>query len=277
MTAGIFPRVSYEEYAQWPGLRSSYLRHFRRTALHAWNESQAPASPGPALNLGNAIHTAILEPDLLPVRYARGIKVDRRFNTGKAEWAAFQAEHAGKEILEADDWETVTRVRDAVWRQPWAQKLFGGEGATELSARWTDRESGLPCKARIDRFSAEFRGAPTVVDLKSAADASKDAFKRSIETFAYGLQACFYLDGLTAISAHYRTWLWVVVEKAPPYAVALYEPDDEVLAEGRRLYRTALLSHLDAVRTGIWHGYPAEPQIIGRPGWARRTTEDAAL
>jgi len=277
ISSGIFPGVSYEEYASWPGLRSSYLRHFRRTPAHAYEASVAPEQPSAAMDLGTAIHTAVLEPGAFEKRYARAIKVDRRTTAGKAEWAAFEAEHAGKAILAPDEWDHITRIRQSVWRQPWAEKLLGGKGATELSVRWVDPELQVLCKARIDRYCPEFRGLATVVDLKSTRDAGREPFKRDIENFNYGLQAAFYLDGLAAVSGHHRRWMWIAVEKLPPYAAALYEPDDEVLDEGRRLYRSAIAMHLECERTGEWPGYSPEPQIIGRPAWARRQMEDAAL
>ena len=276
---GVHPGVGYETYAQWPGLRSSYLRHFRRTALHAREESLRPAEPSRALDLGNAVHAAILEPGRFETQYAPSIKVDRRFNEGKAAWAAHLALHAGKELLEPGEYDRAARIRDAVWRQPWAEALLGGgRGVNELSIGWDDPEFGVRCKARIDRYTPDFDGVPTVCDLKSSADASKDAFRRQVENLGYGLQAALYLDGLTAAAgAHYRRWLWIVVEKTPPYACALREPDDEVLEEGRRLYRTAIALHLECERSGFWPGYPPHPEIVGRPPWARRPQEEALM
>jgi len=271
---GLFPGVAYETYAQWPGLRSSYLRQFRRTALHARQERIEPAAPSPALNLGNGIHTAILEPELLEQRYAPPFEGDRRFNVGKAAYAEWQVRHAGKEVLTAKQWDTALRTRDALWRQPWAEALLRGKGSTELCVRWDDVEFGTPCKARIDRFCADFDGIATVCDLKTCEDASFDRFRADIERHAYGLQAAFYLDGLTTLSNHFRQFMWIVLEKSPPYAAALYVADDEVLDEGRRLYRTAIAQHLECERTGVWPGYSLRPRFIGRPPWARRRTEE---
>jgi hypothetical protein len=276
VTAGVFPGIPYEEYARWPGLRSSYLREFRRSPLHARHKALYPPQPSAALELGNATHTAILEPELFEQRYACAPKIDRRFSEGKAAWAAFQREHGHKQILEEKEWTAALGMRDAIWRQPWAQALLAGRGATELSVRWEDPELGAPCQARIDRFVADFDGVATVCDLKSAADAGRDAFRAAIERFGYGLQAAFYLDGLAAAaSPHFRQWMWIAVEKTAPYAAALYVADDEILDEGRRLYRTAIAAHLECERSGFWPGYSPRPQIIGRPPWARRPMEDA--
>jgi hypothetical protein len=273
---GVFPGVPYETYAQWPALRSSYLRHFRRSPAHAREEWVRPAEPTPTLTLGNAIHTAILEPALLEQRYAVAPDVDRRFKEGKATWAAFQAEHGHNAVLTARQWDSARGVRDSLWRQPWAPALLTGKGSTELSICWDDPEFPARCKGRIDRFQADFDGLATLVDLKSAEDASLDAFRRDIERYAYGLQAALYLDGMAALAPHFRQWIWVVAEKSPPYACALYVADDEILEEGRRLYRTAIGLHLECERGGHWPGYPPTPQIIGRPPWARRRAESEA-
>jgi hypothetical protein len=275
---GLFPGIPYEVYVRWPALRASYLRHFKRSPRHAREQYLRPAKPSKAMELGTAIHAAILEPGDFEKRYAqRPEGVDRRFTEGKAVWAAFEAASGGKTILSADDYDTAVRVRESVWAEPWAEALLGGKGSAELTAGWIDAEWQVACKGRIDRYCAEFNGLATVVDLKSTRDAGEESFRADIERFGYGLQAAFYLDGLAALSSHFRQWIWLAVETSPPYAAALYLADDEILAEGRRLYRTAIGLHLECEREGYWPGYPARPRIISRPPWARRPQEDASL
>lgn len=273
---GVFPGTPYEEYARWDALRSSYLRHFKRTPLHARQQYVAPSAPSAAFDQGNLIHTAILEPELLEARYVRSIKVDRRYIAGKALWAQFEADNAGKEIVDPVDFDAALAVRDSVWKHSWAPALLGGKGSNELAMGWEDARFKVACKARIDRYVADFDGSPAIVDLKSTADAGVESFRRSIETFDYGLQAAFYLDGMETLSPHYRQWIWVAIEKHPPFACALYTPDDEVLEAGRGRYRTAIAAHLEGVRTGIWPGYPQRPLLIGRPAWARKASEQLA-
>lgn len=272
---GVRPGVPYEAYARWPGLRSSYLRRFARSPLHARTYALWPEAPTQAMNLGTAIHTAVLEPDRLEVQFVAGLGIDRRSNANKAAWAEYEAENAGKGILDAQEWATVHAIRDAVWSQPWAEALLGGKGATELSVMWEDAESGAPCKARIDRFAADFVGVPTVVDLKSTRDASKRAFAHDVELYDYALQAAFYLDGLAANADRQRQWYWIAVEKTRPYGVALYHPGPATLAEGRAQYKAAIAAHVEAERTDIWRGYPETAQEIELAPWARRLTRDS--
>lgn len=273
---GIFPSVSWETYSSWHALRSSYLRHFERSPAHARAALLEPQDPTREMDLGTALHCAILEPHAFESRYVLGLEHPRRSNAEKAAHAAFEAEHAGKGILKHDEWATVERVREAIWKQPWAPELLGGKGANELSAVWKDAELGALCKLRIDRYTGSFEGFPMLVDLKSCRDASKPAFQRSIVNYGYDLQSALYLDGLGTVQPHPRRFCWVAFEKEPPYAAAVYEPDDACLERGRTLYKRAIAQHLECTRTGIWHGYPTHVQVIGLPPWAARKPQGEA-
>jgi hypothetical protein len=262
---GIYPGISWEEYSRWDGRRSSELKNFKRSPLHAHYFSLHPPAPSRSQEIGTAIHAAVLEPETFEQRYVCKIDPgDRRSPINKAKWQAFLSENAGKGILSEEIWETVMRVRAAVWSQRWAEELLSGSGANELSIRWEDEESKLLCKGRIDRYCGG-----GVVDLKTGNDVSKDAFMRAISNYDYHLQAALYLDGLDTLEPHPRSWTWVTVETSPPYAAALYEPSDEMLEEGRRRYRSALMQWAHCAREGYWFGYPEHPQMIDLPPWAK--------
>ena len=48
--------------------------------------------PTPAMIMGSAVHSAVLEPDLFPTEYVMGPQgLNMRTNAGKAEFAAFEA------------------------------------------------------------------------------------------------------------------------------------------------------------------------------------------
>lgn len=267
---GIHRGVEYETYASWDALRSSYLSKFRRSPRHAYASLLEAEEPTAAMQLGTAIHAAILEPEAFEKEYVAAPKTDRRTTASKEAWAIFQARNAGKSILRAEDMETCLRIRESVWQEPWAEGLLGGSGENELSAVWSDAEFKVPCKLRIDRFST---ATSSVIDVKSATDASRDAFSRAIENYSYHVQAAMYLDGLDTLSPHERRFLWIAVEKTPPYAAAVYEADEYDLMDGRKRYRGAIAMHLECQRTGFWPGYDPHIRIIHRPPWARKETE----
>lgn len=115
--------------------------------------------------LGSALHAAMLEPKTFRDLYCCGIKVDRRTKAGKIEWAAFEAENAGKDILTAESWATCEAMADAIWAHPLASEILSGPGMQEVCAVWDDPETGVRCKSRMDRVSA-WDGFTWIWDLK---------------------------------------------------------------------------------------------------------------
>ena len=72
-----------------------------------------------------------------------------------------------------------------------------------------------------------------IVDLKTTMDASPDAFARTAANFNYPLQAAYYVDGLQAAGIAspdaVTSFVFLVVEKTPPYGVAVYTlPEDAI-------------------------------------------------
>ena len=124
----------------------------------------------------------------------------------------------------------------------------------------------------------EYAGWTWIVDLKSTAyDAGLRGVGRAVESYGYYLQSAFYLDGLAALAPRERRFAFVVVEKAPPYAIAVYEPDTVLDELGREEYRRHLLTWKQCMRSGVWPGYPDEIQTLEASPWLeRRLTREAA-
>ena len=49
--------------------------------------------------------------------------------------------------------------------------------------------------------------------------------------------------------------MFIAVEKAPPYLVAVYFVGSEDLNNARQRYRENLLAYKQCKQTGIWNGY----------------------
>jgi len=264
---GLYPKTPYGDYATWDAINHSRLRHFRRTPLHARQAILHERPPTQALDFGAAVHVSILEPELFDVEFIVAPKIDRRFKEGKAAWAEFESHARGRTHLKLDEWTAALAMGEAVRKHPVASELIGAAGATELSCLWIDEETKLRCKSRLDRFTTYY-GYSTVVDLKTAEDASKQAFEKQIFNFGYAEQAAFYLDGLNALAPAERRYVFLVVEKEPPYAVATYELEFDAIEEGRRACRSHLRKYRHCLDTNEWAGYPVGLIPISMPAWA---------
>ena len=130
------------------------------------------------------------------------------------------------------------------------------EGIAEKTIIWDDLATGAPCKARPD-FVTQRMGSTFIVDLKTTEDASPRGFSRSAYKYRYHVQAAFYLDGYE--QAHGVTpeaFIFIAVEKNPPYLVACYIYGPEDLSLARETYRANLATYLECRNSNSWPGYP---------------------
>lgn len=275
MKTGIYAGISNADYHGGPGISKSGLDVIARSPLHFWQQYLNPErerrEPTPAMVIGTAIHTAVLEPGEFGKRYHVAPAVDRRTKDGKAEWllALDQAEAAGAELISNDDATTCMRIADQVRSHPTARKVFS-HGQAEMSCYWTDRETGVLCKCRPDWLNL-----PLIVDVKSTEDASRDAFMRSAWNYRYWVQAAWYMDGVEqATGQRVDAFIFAAFEKSAPHACAFYFADEAMIELGRAEYRKQLRLYADCLASDKWPGYPTDVLALGLPAWALKAAND---
>jgi exodeoxyribonuclease VIII len=275
---GIHRALSEAAYRAAPGLNISLLKHMALSPLHCRQEQTAPVASTPAQELGQAFHAALLEPEKFQAEFFRAPVADRRSNVGKAKWADAWAAHPGQTPLQAADYDWIDGACEALWKRPDVHALLGAStpGMNEVSVFWEWRVEDVPIRAkgRIDRLT-QLTSAATIVDVKTCplGRAAPAAFPREVARYHYQAQAAYYLDGLEILSPRKRGWLWLVVEKEPPFAHAIYEPLPEVLAMGRALYERWLARYVACAMKNDWPGYEAGVTPIDLPPWVYREVE----
>lgn len=228
----------------------------------------------PALLFGRIVHEAILEPDAFQY-VTEPVGINKRTNAGKAEYAAFLAENKGKHILSKDDEDAMKKMRDNVYAHPAAKAaLTSAPGKAEVSVfGYLGDNSGELCKCRPDFW----REDNIIVDLKTTQEASPTSFNKSCFNFGYHRQAAFYGDLCTkAVGEQQQAFIFIAVEKTPPYAVAVYMADPEMIEYGRWQYERALITLAECKINNHWPGYSEKIESISLPGWAKKQMEDAA-
>lgn len=270
---GIYPGISAEAYDAIDAARHTFLSQFDRTAAHAQEYLRHPPAPTEAMELGQATHAAVLEPDLFEKEWVCGLTTDsgahlpRTSNANKARWAEFEAKHHGKGILKLADWEMCLSLRDAVRKHPAARELlYGAKGVNELSGVYDDPDTGIRCKFRLDRYTTWDRYG-TIIDFKTARNASRRTFGRDASNLGYYSQAWQYLHGLEVLAPAPRRFIFIVAEKEPPFAVAVYEVGQDALQAGKEEYDRQLAMYAEALQTGRWPGYGDEVQGLWVPPW----------
>lgn len=264
---GIYPGMKRVEYERLEAVNYSTLKHFAKTPAHAREEMLHPSAPTDAMELGTALHAALLEPQRFAADYVASPKFDRRTKEGKDGWTAFEEANRGKEIISEPELEAIQEMQAAVFRHPIANLLLSSPGKNEVCILWTDKTTGLRCKSLLDRITV-FAGWTTVVDLKKCRDASHHGFSGQAARLLYHEQAAFYLEGLNVLAPAPRKWMWICPEDERPYCVAVYEPDGDTLEQGKRLFRSHLDIYAKCQRDNNWPGYPAAVESLRLPKWA---------
>ena len=205
----------------------------------------------PALIIGSAVHCAVLEPQEFGKRYAIAPKLDKRTKEGKALHEEF-VQSAGERIVIDNDLATLCeRMMGAVMKHRPAAYLLKN-GTAEQPIYWTDEDIEVDCKARPDWVT----DGGIIVDLKTTDDASPIGFARSIKKYRYDVQAAFYSDGYEAATGQpCNGFMFIAVEKTPPYLTSVYFLGDDDIKDARTRYKKNLLTYHLSKQQGIWHGY----------------------
>lgn len=265
MEPGVYPELQNEDYHAAPGLSKSGMDLLLKSPAHYRAAKDTDHEPTPAMLMGSAVHTAVLEPDLFEKKYVPSPDINRRTKAGKEEFAAFQEANQGKEILKPEDYELIINMRDSIFAHTLASKLLT-DGKAELSYFWEDDQTGALLKCRPDYL----RSDGVVIDLKTTLDASPESFAKSAANFHYHLQAAHYLEGVSALGDHATHFVFVCVEKKPPYAVACYTLDSEAVGFGQLLAREAISRYTKCREADQWPGYSPKIESLSLPPWAFR-------
>lgn len=270
---GIFPGLTYDEYADLPGLRKSTLWPLvSRTPAHYMNLLENPEEETPAMKFGTAFHTLLLEPERFDEEYAVGgpinPKTGETFGPKTKKMQEWLDEQGGGLFISQEDSDNLNGMREAVHAKEEAAALLDG-AERELSIVWEDVRTGRLLQARVDAF---LRRPCIFSDLKSSLDASPRAFHRSSLDYGYFMQSSMYHDGVKILtgSEPYKPQ-FIVVEKKPPYAVAVHEVEIEDLEFGRKQYQYALDVLAICEKKGKWPAYPGVLKLSPAK-WAKPIT-----
>jgi len=262
----------YEYHGIWRVLSNSLLQEMKRSPLHAYHAMSAPSDdPTPAMQLGTAVHAAILQPDFFSSNFVALPKVDKRTKAGLGELTRFMHEHTGKRFLSPADFARCNAMRDAALQVQKIRDFLGGEGDFELSFVWRD-PSELLFKGRADRVSWEYAGG-TIVDIKTCPDARRDAFERKIFSLGYHNQGALYAEGLLALGMSIKHYTIIAIESEAPHGIAIYRIRDEVLAAAHKENQKLKHRFEECMKSNCWPSYGERVVDIGLPQWVMNQLE----
>jgi exodeoxyribonuclease VIII len=267
MSKRIIADLPAKEYHQMPEVSKHQLDNFHKApALYIHKRDNWEESDKKALVFGSLFHTAILEPDLLDLEFFIRPDCDRRTKEGKAIYAEALEKAGARRMVSETEWNMVVGMRDALHNNPKAKALITEKIMfKEGSIFWTDQKTGVKCRARPDVA----RSDEIIVDLKTCSDAERGKFSRDAFKFNYHRQAHFYGNGMNEVQDGYKTqaFVFIAIEKTPPYLHAIYTAPAPMVAIGRQEVREDLHFFSECLAKNNWPGMPERIEEIDVPAW----------
>ena len=239
---------------------SSGLRLLLRSPDHFKNGEEKDKSTRFKV-AGSALHMACLEPDIF---YDTYILLRSSENRMSSEYKTAKKEYGEELVLVKPEIEKIEGMAKSLSNSKICECIDNYNCDKELSGFSIDPETGLMCR---HRFDAIIDGI--AIDLKTTTDARQHAFSKKILDFGYHIQAAFYADQYKWITGEeIEKFIFAAIETSAPYAVKIYELDQESIEAGRKKYRQALNEYAQCKATDTWPSYDQEIETIGIPQWA---------
>jgi exodeoxyribonuclease VIII len=261
----IHRNMPFDEYRALPGMNQSLLSKGRKSMADLRWAMDHPTESTDVMTQGSAFHCLTTEPEEFGERFIVAPKLDRRTKEGKAEWERIQS--SGLDVLTQEQHANAVGMALAIRNLPLMSDLLAMDGDVELAIQWTDSDTGVLCKCRLDYLV--IRGQYAVIpDLKSTQDARPHGFAGSMAKYGYGIQAAMYSDAVEIAFGIRPRFLFACAESSEPYLAAIFEPSDRAMYLSRCQYKDLLAQYRDCVAAGEWPGYPTDIQTIELPRWA---------
>lgn len=255
MTPGVYDDLARADLP--PGLSYSGAKDILRSPfLYKWKREN-PQPTSPAMEVGQAVHSAVLGKGPIPRLIDGG--------RGKAEREA-EAREAGCIPLTADDYDSVGAMAQAVASHDEAGRAIANAKRREVAAIAQHPETGVWLRAYAD---ALHEGNRYGVDLKTGREGTLEDFSRVAYNLGYHIQAAVTLTIMEWLGTPLDAFLFVIVESKAPHLVGVRELSEPFIDLGREQLARALNLYATCTEADTWPG-PSPYLLVSPPRWAGR-------
>ena len=244
--------MTEKEYREYPAISRSELFKISESPEKFKYYKDNTEEPTPSLIFGQLLHAMALQPETVSEQFAVAPNVDRRTKAGKEAFSQFESESANKTVVTADMYQQAKEMCEALSRNEFVQKLLKGE--KEKVFFWEDDLTGEVCKCRTDVLT-ELGDNLIVVDLKSTENAETEAFMRSAIKYGYDFQSAMYSKGVEVNTGKKPLFVFIAIEKKPPYAINILQADELLIRRGYDFFREYIGIYHECKQTDNWWGY----------------------
>lgn len=214
-------QIDERQYRDAKGLNKSLLTKFIKSPRHYLAALNEKIEPTDSMRLGTSLHAELFRED--PKReYAVCKKVDNRTKEGKEYTANFNAENAGKAVINEEQEVHLKGMMASLMDSNRFRKMYEATSHKEMGifADYKGDCEPFRMKGMLDGY-IESEGV--IYDVKTTQDASYNKFKYDFLSFRYDMQQVMYTDLLMKTGMEFSEFVFVVVENKAPYGVAYYQ------------------------------------------------------
>lgn len=244
--------MTEKEYRNYPAISHSSLLKIGESPEKFKYYLENKEEPTKSLIFGQLFHKMALLPESLKDDFIIIPNVDRRTKEGKNIYSEFLRSCEGRISVNEDMIEQSEKMVESLFKNDFANKLL--KGYKEKEFFWIDILTQEPCKCRFDCIT-DINDTLIAVDLKTTDNAETEAFTRSSIKYGYDVQAAMYLDGLKANTNKDAIFVFIAIEKNPPYSINILQADKLFIKRGYDRFRELIGIYHDCKISNNWYGY----------------------
>jgi hypothetical protein len=249
---GVYGGVPNDVYHSVDGISCSNIKELDKSIEHYEHRQSFDQKQTDAMLVGSALHDRVLLPDTY---YKQYVVSPVKTKTSKAH-NTFKKDNPDKNILMPYQEQNIESMYRALYKNPSIREILESDTILREVSVWSkDPITGLLLKVRPDIIVGGIG-----YDVKSTSgDVSPRGFISNVFKYKYHVQSPFYLDVLSMNGMSISEFKFLVVGSVPPYSTAIYDLNDDLMEEGRDIYRRALNRYNDYLLgvdtwAGLVHG-----------------------
>lgn len=268
------PNDDYHAYA---GLSSTGVKNILRSPAHYKADSFERTR---AMEIGSAIHAAILEPEYfkdqyvlaedIPDRKQKDYKSLVKIKSTKDEKGESTGDGSQFVFIKAEV-KNLRGMYRSVKRNKTAMAIYMQDGFSELAAFIECPDTGVLMKCKFDRITGM---TDISLDAKKCQDARSPAFTRAIGSYGYYISAAYYSHIYWLLTDCALSFKYNAIEEKAPWGSKVYTASKGANMYGEIEFKKALEIYAECEKNDEWNSYLDEDEEIDVPYWVSNEYEE---
>lgn len=258
------------DYFAHPAISNSKLSWYKQSPAHFKYFQEHGQEDKPAYLIGGATHTVLLEPDTFKKNYYVLNENDRpepekdfRSSKNKQWKEEIMEAYSHKSIITVKEYDMIMLMMEQMQKNDQVKELLK-DSTYEQEVFWTDPETGLACKKKVDISNTSFRA-----DYKTTDNADPFKWQKKAWSFDYYRQAGFYdLD-------EPKEFWFIAQEKTAPYGISVHKCTPDMINYGKDESMKLLHQIKACIDADFWPSYEIKTPVDKKqdyfdfeiPGW----------